>query len=212
MLNGLQRKVNSCKDDVLAATTHANLVENELHSIRLEKQMLADDLSQSGLNYSTLRVAFSEMQTEMINLRLKLESAPDSSKSLASMESKFLLESNLAKAEIHRLNTIAQDLEARLNENDREKSSQQQHIMMLEEELQQYKVLTEKLKQRIRDISPLDKREFLDSFEEVMRDEMMAMKGAFEVKLKLAKSEVEALSKKHQQDIQKIRDASVLKR
>ena len=62
------------------------------------------------------------------------------------------------------------------------------------EELSSYKVLCEKLKQKIRDMSGKDSKtqDFLDSFEEVMRDEMMTMKLAFETKLKQAKEEADA--------------------
>ncbi len=49
-----------------------------------------------------------------------------------------------------------------------------------------------------------DSKEFLDTFEEVMRDEMMAMKSAFETKLKFAKEASDLLSKKHQELISRM--------
>ena len=57
------------------------------------------------------------------------------------------------------------------------------------EELDSYKKLTEKLKLKIRDMGAGSKesKDFLDTFEEVMRDEMSAMKAAFEMKLRIAK-------------------------
>ena len=47
-------------------------------------------------------------------------------------------------------------------------------------------------------------REFLDSFEEVLQDEMMAMKSAFELKLKHKSDEVDAMSTRHRQEIQRL--------
>ncbi len=75
------------------------------------------------------------------------------------------------------------------------------------EELNNYRTLNEQLKQKIRDMSGNDSRdskEFLDTFEEVMRDEMMAMKCAFENKLKFAKEAADLLSKKHQELISRM--------
>lgn len=75
------------------------------------------------------------------------------------------------------------------------------------EELNSYRSLNEQLKQKIRNISgssSYDSKEFLDTFEEVMRDEMMAMKCAFETKLKFAKEASDLLSKKHQELISRM--------
>lgn len=48
------------------------------------------------------------------------------------------------------------------------------------------------------------KNDFADTFEEVMREEMMAMKGAFEEKLKIARQQTEAMSRKRQSEISRI--------
>jgi chromosome segregation ATPase len=48
------------------------------------------------------------------------------------------------------------------------------------------------------------KNDFADTFEEVMREEMMAMKMAFETKLKIAREQTEAMSKKRQSEISRI--------
>lgn len=48
------------------------------------------------------------------------------------------------------------------------------------------------------------KNDFADTFEEVMREEMMAMKMAFEEKLKIARQQTEAMSKKRQSEINRI--------
>lgn len=49
-----------------------------------------------------------------------------------------------------------------------------------------------------------NKNDFADTFEEVMREEMMAMKQAFETKLKIARHENEILTRKHQTEISRI--------
>lgn len=154
------------------------------------------------------------MESESIQLRVRLESKEKSSKENDNKvtEEALLAFRTTANAEIERLQKLLTDMETMMNERNREVSRYNSHISMLEQQLEEYKVLTDKLKNKIRDITPLDKRELLDSFEEVMRDEMMTMKGAFESKLKLAKGEMEVLSKKHQQDILRLKESVVVKK
>jgi hypothetical protein len=65
--------------------------------------------------------------------------------------------------------------------------------------------VNEGLKEKMKSLSGSEgNREFADTFEEVMRDEMMAMKAAFEAKLKNAKAEYEAMTRRHQNDIYRI--------
>ena len=63
---------------------------------------------------------------------------------------------------------------------------------------------------KIRDMGAGSKesRDFLDTFEEVMRDEMSAMKSAFELKLRLAREEADASTRRHQQEIARMQTAS----
>ena len=80
-----------------------------------------------------------------------------------------------------------------------------------EEENKALKKLVDTLKERIRKMSTGDDmstQDFLDSFEEVMREEMMAMKGAFEKKLRLAKEEADELSKKHREELNRMTQSS----
>lgn len=68
--------------------------------------------------------------------------------------------------------------------------------------------LVETYKQQLREAPTKDGRQFGDSFQEVMQDEMMTMKMAFEAKLRAARDEVEAVSRKHQGEIQRIQAKS----
>eukprot|EP00603_Paraphysomonas_imperforata_P008461 CAMPEP_0114424154 /NCGR_PEP_ID=MMETSP0103-20121206/6539_1 /TAXON_ID=37642 ORGANISM="Paraphysomonas imperforata, Strain PA2" /NCGR_SAMPLE_ID=MMETSP0103 /ASSEMBLY_ACC=CAM_ASM_000201 /LENGTH=574 /DNA_ID=CAMNT_0001592881 /DNA_START=48 /DNA_END=1775 /DNA_ORIENTATION=+ len=70
-------------------------------------------------------------------------------------------------------------------------------------------VALEKMNQNLLDTikkmtNDASKNDFADTFEEVMREEMMAMKGAFEEKLKIARQQTEAMSKKRQSEISRI--------
>jgi hypothetical protein len=49
-------------------------------------------------------------------------------------------------------------------------------------------------------------RDFAETFEEVMREEMMAMKTAFEAKLKLAVEERDTATRRHQTELLKLQN------
>ena len=68
------------------------------------------------------------------------------------------------------------DLEKRLQVAEADKRNLSAELGAVREELASYHKLTETLKNKIRDMSTSDGRDFLDSFEEVMREEMMTMK------------------------------------
>ena len=104
-----------------------------------------------------------------------------------------------------------QELEAKLRNTISEKTKVENALKSALEELNSYKSLTEKLKNKVREMGAMGSREskdFLDTFEEVMRDEMSAMKAAFEMKLRLAKEEAEATARRHQQEIARIHTTS----
>eukprot|EP01036_Dinobryon_divergens_P029958 gene29958-39134_t len=103
-----------------------------------------------------------------------------------------------------------QELENKLRLILTEKSRVDSALKTALEELDSYKKLTEKLKLKIRDMGAGSKesRDFLDTFEEVMRDEMSAMKAAFEMKLRVAKEEADATTRRHQQEIARIQTTS----
>jgi hypothetical protein len=93
----------------------------------------------------------------------------------------------------------------------------------LKVELEGYKRLTQSLKDRMKSIGSAPSssssssssgqssgkdREFFDSFEEVMQEEMMTMKTAFEAKLRLAREDAEAVTRRHTMEIQRMQQLS----
>jgi chromosome segregation ATPase len=186
-----------------AAVTNSQLLESELQSARLEKQMLSDDYNAVCGNLNTLNTAFSEMQTELIQLKVKLDTAKETQKRSESSDLKLLT----ANCELRALRDARSDLEVQVEDLRRDKNKLDAQVAVQAKEIEQYKAMVDRMKQKIRDLTPTDKREFLDSFEEVMREEMATMREAFEHKLRTAKGEVEALSKKHQQDLARIRES-----
>jgi DNA repair exonuclease SbcCD ATPase subunit len=78
-------------------------------------------------------------------------------------------------------------------------------------EIEALSKINENLMKKLKDLSGSDdRRDFADTFEEVMRDEMMAMKVAFEAKLRIAKAETEAVSRRNQMEILKMQSPHAL--
>ena len=71
------------------------------------------------------------------------------------------------------------------------------------ETIEMYKTNCESLKQKIKQLGS-GNNDFMDTFEEVMREEMQAMKTAFENKLRLAKEDNELSAQRHRQAIQNL--------
>jgi hypothetical protein len=105
--------------------------------------------------------------------------------------------------ELEKLPPIITECESRLRESEEQRYRIDSKNNEITTEMIALKKTNEKLIQKIRDMSVKnnDAKDFLDSFEEVMRDEMTAMKEAFEAKLKAAKDDQLALSRRHQDEI-----------
>jgi chromosome segregation ATPase len=119
------------------------------------------------------------------------------------------LQSELATAarrmmQYDKMPSTVRELEAKLRVLEDAKSRLDSELLQKTEECDSYRQLTETLKEKIRNLSSPDQRDFLDSFEEVMRDEMYAMKKAFEMKLKIAKDEADQASRRHYNQIQQM--------
>lgn len=77
----------------------------------------------------------------------------------------------------------------------------------IQSEMISVRTLNESLMKKLRDLSNKEnKREFTDTFEEVMREEMMAMKTAFELKLKIATEERDVATRRHQTELQRLQN------
>lgn len=114
--------------------------------------------------------------------------------------------------ELEKLPQIIAECEGRLRESEEVRYRIDSKNNEMITEIKNLKKSNEKLIQKIRDMSGKnnDAKDFLDSFEEVMRDEMLAMKEAFEAKLKAAKDEQLAASRRHQDEISRVQATSPL--
>lgn len=182
--------------------------------------MLNKDLLTLSSEHEALKVAYHSLETESINInhnnnKAKIANDNNEKDRHASNELLEQLQSELAQMvrktmELEKLQPLIIEYESQNSLLNRVINENSKVINELNEEINNCNKINEKLKQKLRDFSQKSngnassQQDFLDSFEEVMKDEMMAMKVAFENKLKIAKEEANEMSRKHYEKIQSL--------
>jgi len=200
------------RSQIMTISTVKDMLEGEIQNYTMEREILMKDLTSLTNEHDAIKGAYHALETETMNkkgdsdLQKKLTAAQEMleqvQSELASMARRSL--------ELERLPPLLSELEIKFKASEDARIKNDFKVKEITEELGSYKALCEKLKQKIRDMSGKDSKtqDFLDSFEEVMRDEMMTMKLAFETKLKQAKEEADANSRRHQEEISRLSSGS----
>jgi chromosome segregation ATPase len=109
------------------------------------------------------------------------------------------------KRQLEKAKTSVMDLEKRYNTSEDKNIELNGSLECLKSDLIALEKINHNLTETIKKMTnQASKNDFADTFEEVMREEMMAMKGAFEAKLKIARQQTEAMSRKRQSEISRI--------
>jgi chromosome segregation ATPase len=181
-------------------------LETQLQQSREKETVHSSRQSNIEVEYDALKDAFEQ---------LKVESSTAQKNCVVSCNEKvYLLHEELrdCRMKISSLELLNQEV-SQMNERlliaEQEKISNSTLIKQLREEIEAYQRLNDSLKEKIRNMNSSDGKEFLDTFEEVMRSEMMTMKTAFESKLKAAREEADALSKKHLAEIARMKQSNL---
>jgi DNA repair exonuclease SbcCD ATPase subunit len=201
-------------------TSVKDLLDGELSTANLQKDILQRDLVTVQEQHEALKAAYDALSyetarqvshTQSHNAELEtqskqLQTANDTNKVLLD-ELKFA-QDNLKS--LDKWPAALAALEEKLTVAVQDKTRAETTAVSAKEEVGHYKKLTETLKQKLRELGggTADSKEFLDSFEEVMKEEMMTMKAAFETKLRMAREEADATSKRHQQEITRMHNTS----
>lgn len=200
------------RTQIMTISSVKDMLESEIQNYTMERELLMKDLTALTNEHDALKGAYHALETETVNKKGESELQK---KLTASQELIEQLQSELASMarrslELERLPPLLSELEIKFKASEDARIKNDFKVKEITEELSSYKVLCEKLKQKIRDMSGKDSKtqDFLDSFEEVMRDEMMTMKMAFEAKLKQAKEEADANSRRHQEEITRLSSGS----
>lgn len=179
------------------------MLEGEVSSATMQQSLLVRDLEVTKESYEALKIAYNNLETESYPLAKHDKEIAEKNKLIEKAKAECSITNN---SEIDRLQQMIADLNERLITSDTENIKIRQTAMDAQEELESYKKLSDKLKAKIRELSnkTIDKQDFMDTFEEVMKEEMMTMKEAFEAKLRNAREEAEANSKRYQQELNRI--------
>ncbi len=211
-------------------------LEADLSTQSLQRDMLSNDVLTVSSELEAMKAAYSGLESETIDIRRAHRNSQIAADAIAAAKlanpdkededrKRKTEEDDAQKLEIERLQEELSAATKRLKELDRlvslvsslelakvtlenEKAHLNVNVRGLTEEVVSYKRLTDSLKEKLRQVSSSDTKDFLDTFEEVMREEMNAMKMAFEGKLRAAKEVTDNMSRKHQQDIQRMQQVA----
>jgi len=206
---GLTTRESALREQLVSMNTVKDMLESENSSLQTNMDITSKDLQTVQDELDAMRVSYHTLHTDTIGKEGKGAQAEKDLK--AANEKVIELQTELVNAarrslELERLPPLLEQEEDKRRKAEEEKISLNSLVMTMTEELKQYKTLNEQLKQKMREMTGKDasSKEFIDSFEEVMQDELMAMKGAFEAKLRVKAEEAEALSVKHRQEITRL--------
>lgn len=179
----ISNRLNNLKSELHLIMSVKDLLESDLSTSNTQNDMLQKDLSSVSEEYQALKAAYDSLSYETARSQEMVQSAKDTQSLLErSNQVNDQLETELCELK-HRLLEFDKLAEALAQAEDqlRVASSEKAQLVHstkgLEKELQQYKTLTEVLKEKVREMGRVgntsDSKDFLDTFEEVMREEMM---------------------------------------
>lgn len=203
---GLNTRETALREQLVSMNSVNHALESENSSLITNMNITTKDLQTMQSELEAMRVSYQTLHEETVG---KEGQGAQAEKELKKANDKLIeLQSELVNAarkslELERLPPLLAQEEEKRRKAEDEKISLNSLVMAMTEELKQYKHLNEQLKQKMREMTGKDtsSKEFIDSFEEVMQDELMAMKGAFEAKLRVKSEEAEAMTTRHRQEI-----------
>ena len=218
MDQAIDSRFSSLKAEISLLLSVKENLENEISSINLQRDMIQQDLTTLTEAHSALTAAYHSLSYETATMQKKsldsnLSSTVEEQKKTIMKLEGDLLEQRLQLKAFEQWPGMVAELEVKLRALADEKSQLELNQKSMQDEILHYKKLTENLKAKLRELSAKagsDGKDFMDTFEEVMQEEMMTMKSAFETKLRLAKEEADRMSKRHQQEILRMQSSSPL--
>ena len=201
--DSLKGRLASMHEQLLSMNIVKETLETDVQTLQMAQDIVNKDFLSVQHDLEALRAAHSALQAESMNndAALKLERANNL---LLDLQAEVAA-AHRRTYELERLPAVVAELESKLRTLESKTIEQSGEINVLNGELDSYKKMSEGLKKKIKELSgKSDSRDFMDSFEEVMQDEMYTMKLAFEAKLKAKADEVAALSNRHALEISKM--------
>lgn len=190
-------RIENLLEKIRFLTSVKETYESELNSYTLEKSMYKDDFGVLREQFEALKVAYNSLEGEFL---VKKKADHDLHDQLQAAQAKI--------AGLEHLANQLPEMNTRLLAAENGKIELEMSRNQLIEELESYKRLTESLKESLRSMNKRDGRDLLDTFEEVMKEELMTMKTAFEAKLRAAKESAEETTKRNLLEIRRLQENS----
>jgi len=205
----LKHRLSGMHDQLLSMSMVKDSLETEVQTLQMAQDVVTKDFLTVQQELEVMCTAHSSLQVEAMSgdAAIKLERANNL---LLDLQAEVAA-SHRRTFELERLPAIVAELEYKLRAVETKALEREGELTVLKGDLESYKKMSESLKKKIRDLSSKgdsDSKDFMDSFEEVMQDEMYTMKLAFEAKLKCKADEVEALAQRHALEINRIQASS----
>lgn len=221
-LQGLQREV------ALLLQLKEGL-EGDLASANLQRDMLQADFVAVQEQHDALKAAYHSQSYELATrgsgnaqqshadieelrrLNQEVETLRDTVRTL---ENSLQLQ-KLQLRTLEQWPALVADLEAKVDSAAREKLRLESQLTSAQSELAETQKLVASLRDKVRDLCSglqgsknASASNWSDTYEEVMQEELQAMKAAFESKLRAARDEADALARRHQQEIARLQQHS----
>ena len=219
MGSAILSRLEHMQQEVLQHMAQKDSLENELSSSTLQRNLLSDDLTKLSADHDALKGAYQVIEFELATSHSKSESKEEASKNAAEVDAlKQTIEALRTKIdeqnseiaantkkifELEKGAELVIQLTAKIATVQEKNYELEAELKSSKETIEMYKTNCENLKQKIRQLGS-GNNDFMDTFEEVMREEMQAMKTAFENKLRLAKEDNEISAQRHKQAIQNL--------
>jgi predicted nucleic acid-binding Zn-ribbon protein len=204
------------QNEIVHLISQKDDIENDLSSSNLQKNILHNDLENLSHEHDTLKGAYKAMEIEFKNLQNKYKRNDIIESELKQANDKISdLKGELALSfkkimDLEKGADLVIQLTAKIATVQENNCILETQLKQANQSIEMYQKNIENLKKRIKELGNGngDNKDFMDTFEEVMREEMTAMKSAFETKLKIAKEEVEVMARRHQQAIKNLQTLS----
>lgn len=209
------KRLDELCDEINHLSASNEELESQIKTYNLERDMTQKDIEQLTFLNNALRTEKRSLENECSkkhidtneSLMTQMEELREKNRKLHSDLSAATVQIGISEGYKEQIGHLESTVISNQLMAEDEKIKLQNQIDELKEENESYKRRNEQLKQKIRDLSGksnVDAKEFLESFEEVMKEEMMTMKNAFEHKLKAARAESEETARRHANEIRNL--------
>lgn len=222
----IEHPLKTIKAELQLVLRLKEVLEGDLQTVTLQRDLLSQDFSALQEQNEALRGAYHSLSYETATQQSNQSANKQSTEEIQALKQQIeqqqatitTLQNSLDMQKLQ-LRTFEQwpklvaELEERMRDSNTEKARLETQLKSAQAESVQFAKLVEQLKQKIKDLcnkagaSAGRDSDFLDSFEEVLQDEMTTMKMAFEAKLRAAREEADALSRKHAAEIQRMQQS-----